>query len=124
MSSSTRDSTSSSQQDVNSVLSALKDTESVTDMYISRRGSGEDADLEDEDDKSRYHNDEIDFDSRYSIFNDGQEPSRISILDKERSSNVRQQFLKRVEQMYSKEGIERGMTPPVPRLPPSLPSGR
>ena len=80
-------------------------------------------DLED-DDKSRYPDDEVDFDSRYSIFDDSQERSRISILDKERSSNVRQQFLKRVEEMYSKDGINRGMAPPVPKLPPLSPSRR
>lgn len=124
-STSTRNSSSSSQRDVDSVLSALKDNDDIMDLYLSasRRGSGEDADLDD-DDTSKYPDDEADFDSRYSIFSDSQEPSRISILDKERSSNVRQQFLKRVEEMYSKEGIQRGMAPPVPKLPPSSPSWR
>lgn len=90
----------------------------ITAFYARRSGSGEDADVDD-DDNSKYPDDEEDFDDRYSMFHDADEPSRISVMDKERSSNVRQQFLKRVEEMYSQEGIARGMAPPVPKLPPS-----
>ncbi|KAI0693059.1 hypothetical protein BC835DRAFT_1306877 [Cytidiella melzeri] len=105
----------SSRPDIDSVLSILQSNpeDNRSEVYNTRSAEGPD-----EDDRSRYPDDEEDFDNRYSVFSDSAEPSRISILDKERSSNARQKFLKRVEQMYSKEGIARGSVPPVPSLPP------
>ena len=69
--------------------------------------------------------DEDDVDNRYSMFTDGDHDetrSRVSIMDKDRSHDARQKFLKKVEEMYSKDGIASGMVPPVPKIPsPSSP---
>lgn len=126
--SSTRNSSASSHRDLDSLLGALQDSNeeqlaNIAELYLRQSGFTEDDDVDD-DDKSRYPEDEADTENRYSVFNDNGAPSRISILDKERSSRVRQQFLKRVEEMYSKEGIERGLAPPVPKIPPLSPSRR
>ncbi|TCD71094.1 hypothetical protein EIP91_000188 [Steccherinum ochraceum] len=48
--------------------------------------------------------------SRYSVWS---AKSRASIMDKERSNDVRQKFVRRVEAMYGKSPV-----PPVPKLPP------
>jgi hypothetical protein len=97
--------------DIDSVLESIRDNplDVRPELYNTRST--------DEDDQSRYPDDE-DIDNRYSVFSDSDGPSRTSILDKERSSDVRQKFLKRIEEMYSKEGIAKGMVPPVPNLPP------
>lgn len=106
----------SSQRDVQSVLSALQDPphqdDDRSELYKpSRSTEGTDEDAYDDDG-----------DDRYSMFTDDDTRSRVSILDKDRSHDVRQKFLQRVEKMYSKEGIARGMVPPVPKLPsPSSP---
>ncbi|KAH8105381.1 hypothetical protein BXZ70DRAFT_522665 [Cristinia sonorae] len=49
--------------------------------------------------------------NRYSVWS---AKSRVSILDKQRSGDVRQKFVQRVEAMYGKSVI-----PPVPKLPPA-----
>ncbi|KAI0781589.1 hypothetical protein BC629DRAFT_1440867 [Irpex lacteus] len=106
----------SSHPDVDSVLSALQDPPQDdhllgSELYKPRSTEGTDEDAYDDD-----------ADDRYSMFTDDDTRSRVSILDKDRSADVRQKFLQRVEKMYSKEGIARGMVPPVPKLPsPSSP---
>ena len=58
--------------------------------------------------------------ARYSMWSEaggGGVDDRRSIMDAARSSESRAKLMKRVAQMYSKEGIEQGLVPPVPAMP-------
>ncbi|KAF7794599.1 hypothetical protein EIP86_005735 [Pleurotus ostreatoroseus] len=123
-------SSSSSHPDIESVLSALQDAD---DSRLYADHSGDDGD---EDDRSHYADEggratqyfDADGDSdtegheRYSMWSEeggGDRRSHASVLDAKRSGDVRAKLTQRVEEMYSRDGIARGLVPPVPALPPN-----
>lgn len=124
-------SSTSSHPDIESVLSALQDDDDDV-LYADHSG--------DEDDRSHYADEEArttqyfdaDGDSdtegheRYSMWSEadgGDRRSHASVLDAKRSGDVRDKLARRVEQMYGRDGIARGLVPPVPTLPLPQPRG-
>ncbi|EPQ53110.1 hypothetical protein GLOTRDRAFT_122393 [Gloeophyllum trabeum ATCC 11539] len=95
-------------------------------------GEIEDEDVEDDDDKSYYPEDdktagrstmymmENGEDLRYSMYTDGDRTSRGSFLNEDKSWDARQRFLQRVEALYEDTGREKPKPPPVPKLDPAL----
>ncbi|KAI0790953.1 hypothetical protein C8Q75DRAFT_865199 [Abortiporus biennis] len=95
----------SSNADIDAVLDMLKDDAQRTSDEISELYG---------DKRSTLYLDDEEPGGRYSVWSQHSRP--VSILDGERSANVREKLVKRVEAMYGKD-----MVPPVPRLPTNNP---